>query len=173
MADLWSDYTELLLSDIEPELKAKYGIAIRDLLNNPAKYANTNDIDTVISNMKEAANGAIDDREASLKDEQNNLQKDAAKADVLTAQIGQAISAQAKQNKVPVVKPMLFARDESGDEVVYVDAVDIGTLALVERLMASALYVADYTTTYQNYKVGDWVFISVSGRRNVIIRECM
>ncbi len=159
MADAqWSDYTDSLITEMDDAIGRKYGVSVRGLLSKPSKYAEQENIDVTVVNMKEEVNGVLDRMMEGLKDSKVELENNAAKADSITQQLGQNVAISAKQKGVGVVTPALVERDDSNDMVIYVDAVSDGMLSLVERLAAASNFVVDYTYTYSNYKVGGWLF---------------
>ena len=167
MADLWSDYTDALINDIDDELGAKYKMSVRRFLSDPGKYAKQEGISITVSNMQEDVDNFIDQRLKELAAEQKSLMDDAARADSITSQIAQTLSLKAKQTKLPLIRPVAVERDETHDEVVYISSVDSGTLVLIDKLTENADFVADFTYQYKNYKIGNWLFC---GKKTYAIR---
>ncbi len=164
MADLWSDYSDALIADIDAKLGSKYKMSISDLLTDPSKYAGNDNIQTTIKNMRSDVDFYIDDRLAKMADERKLLEDSVFKANSITTQLAQNISMQAKQYKVPVIKPVMIDRDDTDDVVIYVDAVDAPLLALVDKLSSSAMFIADYTYSYKQSKIGSWMFSGTVNR---------
>jgi hypothetical protein len=164
MADLWSDYSDALIADIDAKLGSKYKMSISDLLTDPSKYAGNDNIQTTIKNMRSDVDFYIDDRLAKMADERKLLEDSVFKANSITTQLAQNISMQAKQYKVPVIKPVMIDRDDTDDVVIYVDAVDAPLLALVDKLSSSAMFIADYTYSYKQSKIGSWMFSGTGNR---------
>jgi predicted RNA-binding protein with RPS1 domain len=44
--EMWSDYTDYVISSIDGKISGKYNLSIRDFLSNPAKYAKKENIKT-------------------------------------------------------------------------------------------------------------------------------
>ncbi len=168
MAELWSDYTDNIITELDAVAGAKYGKAnIRRFLSNPAKYASQANINATMQKMRNDANAYFDGRLGDLSAESKTLSDNLIKADSITGQIAQNISMQAKQNKVPIIKPPLIERDVTKDQTIYVDAVDGNVMTLIEKLVTNAMYIADNTGTFDNKKVGEWVF---GGKRTYVLR---
>ncbi len=160
MADLWSDYSDEIIKSLDRQISAKYKLTLRGFLTDPTKFAVTPNIQTTIENLKEEVNSYIDKKANDMVPEKRAFEDAAMRADALTTQLGQTISVQARQNSIPIIKPILFERDTDEDEHIYVDAVDNGIISLVSKLIASSTYVLDSTAAYGNYKVGEWLFSS-------------
>jgi len=171
MAEFWSDYTNTVISDVDADLGNKYGkVNLRKFLSNPAKFVEQPDIQTVAQGIRKDTNAFIDSILEGLDKEQRDLENSLAKADSITTQIISNISMQAKQNKVPMIKPALIERDQTQDVTIYIDNMDSSVLALIEKLAANATYIADNTTTYSDRKIGEWLF---GGRKNYILSVFM
>jgi hypothetical protein len=171
MAELWSDYTDSLISDIDEELGSKYGkMNLRKFLTNPARFADQPDIGTDFQNLRKDTDSYIDALFESLGKEKQDFEDNLIKADTMTAQLGNNISMQAKQLKIPFIKPALMERDDSTDEKLYVDTVNPDVFALIAKLVSNAVYIADNTYTYMDKRIGDWLF---GGSRNYVLRVYM
>jgi len=166
MADLWSDYTDMMLSELEPTVKSKYNLSLKKLLTNPTQFADDETVSVKIDNIKEEVNKYFDDVVGQLEEERKALENNATKSDSITNQLNQRISLEAKQANIPVIKPYAVARDETRDETVYVNSVDSNTLALVDKLTSGSTFVADMTYKYKDYNIGTWFF---SGRKNYVV----
>lgn len=170
MAELWSDYTDMLINGIDKQVGSKYKFSLRALLTDPTKYAAQQNVQMAIDNMKEDVDNYIDGRVKALADEQRSLDDAASKADSITGQLGRSISLQAKQNNVPMIKPVTVDRDTAREETIYIDAVDNGVASLVQKLVSSSMLVADLSVSYKNYTVGSWLF---SGSKNYVLSVYM
>ncbi len=167
MADDWSTQTDILISVMEPTIQSKFGISLRDLLNDPGKYAGTEGLDTKVSNIKEEIGNYVSSTIDSMPDDKRSFEDDAIKCDSMTKQLNQNISLQTKQNNVPLIKPDSMDRNVNDDQVVYINAVDNSVLSLVQKLAATSIFVADFSKSYRNYNIGEWFF---SGQKNYVIR---
>jgi len=166
MAELWSDYTDMMVGELEATVKSKYNLSLKKLLTNPMQFADDKTVSVKIDNIKEDVNKYLDDVVGQLEEERKALENNAVKSDSLTNQLNQRISLEAKQVNVPVIKPYAVARDETRDEIVYVNSVDSSTLALIDKLTNSSTFVADMTYKYKDYNIGVWFF---SGQKNYVV----
>lgn len=167
MADNWSDQTDILITVIEPAVKEKFSISLRDLLTTPSKYAGTDGFSTTISNIQEEVKNYVDSTIEGMPEEKRKFENDAIKCDSVTKQLSQNISLQTKQNNVPLIKPDSMDRDTDADQTLYISSVDNSMLSLVQKLVASSAFVADFSSSYRNYNIGEWLF---SSSRNYVIR---
>lgn len=168
MADYWSDYTDGILAEVEKRLGDKYDFTVREFLQDPDKFSKRSNIDVTVSNMREDTEKILDDMLEDMGPALKQARDDAAKADSITSQLSQNMSNLAKQNKVPIIRPTIYDRNEARDETIYVNSIDSGVLDLARKLMESANFVADNTYTYNTYKIGHWIF--PIGSRNYAIR---
>ncbi len=166
MAENWSGQADLLISILEPTVKEKSGLSLRDLLTDPGKYADTEGLDTKISNIRETAKVYVDTTIDGMPEEKKSFEDDAIKCDSVTKQLGQNISLQTKQNNVPIVKPDSMERNTDGDEVFYISSVDNSVLSLVQKLVTESKFVVDVGYSYRNYNIGEWLF---GGAKNYVI----
>ena len=68
MADLWSDYTDMLIAAIDKQLGSKYKFSLQALLTDPTKYAAQQNMQITIENMKEDVDKYLDERAGALAD---------------------------------------------------------------------------------------------------------
>jgi hypothetical protein len=170
MAELWSDYTDMLISGIDKQLGSKYKFSLAALLTNPNKYASQPNIQISIGNMKEDVDKYIDDKVKAMADEQKDLDDAASKADSVTGQLSRSISMQAKQNNIPMIRPVSIDRNTDREETIYIDTIDTGVSSLVQKLVSSAILVVDLSAGYKNYNIGSWLF---SGSKNYVLNVYM
>src|SRR5271157_1007286 len=138
MADLWSDYSDGIIKNLDKLVSLKYKLTLRSLLTDPSKYASQPNIVMTIDNLKEEVNTYIEGRVKKMAPEKKAFEDAAARADSLTTQLSQSISSQAKQSKVPVIRPLAVERDTTKEERIYLDTVDAGVSALVEKLVSGS-----------------------------------
>jgi hypothetical protein len=158
MAELWSDYTDSIISDIDNDLSGKYKMTLRDFLTNPTKYAAQQNIKVTIANMKEDVNRYIDEVVAGLGSESKTLQNDMSRVDSITKQLSQNISMQAKQYGVPLINPVDVSRNEDEDTVITIDSVEADTIKLVDSLTKGSTFICDFSYEYKEYNIGSWLF---------------
>ncbi len=158
MADMWSDETDGLLRDVDKKLGSKYKMTVRDLLANLPKYAGQSDISVTIDNMREDVNKYIDGLLEKMPAVTRDLENSMAQANSITRQLSMNIGMQAKQNNVPVIKPVDITRDTDEEEVIAINAVDEQVLKLVEKLVGRSNLIADFSYPFKTYSIGSWFF---------------
>lgn len=167
MAEMWSDNADVIIKNVDKDIKAKYKFSLSEFLTNPADYASVPNVAITVSNMKEYVDEFGSSLLEGLDEEKKKLDDDAMKCDAVTSQIAQAIKAEARQSKIPIIKPATMLRDEGKEEVIYVKDASGDILGLVGRLVDSSLMIADFTRQYENYQIGEWLF---SGNKNYVLR---
>ena len=167
MAEMWSDNADVIIKNVDKDIKAKYKFSLSEFLTNPADYASVPNVAITVSNMKEYVDEFGSSLLEGLDEEKKKLDDDAMKCDAVTSQIAQAIKAEARQSKIPIIKPATMLRDEGKEEVIYVKDASGDVLGLVSRLVDSSLMIADFTRQYENYQIGEWLF---SGNMNYGLR---
>jgi hypothetical protein len=167
MAEMWSDNADVIIKNVDKDIKAKYKFSLSEFLTNPADYASVPNVAITVSNMKEYVDDFGSSLLGGLDEEKKKLDDDAMKCDAVTSQIAQAIKAEARQSKIPIIKPATMLRDEGKEEVIYVKDASGDILGLVGRLVDSSLMIADFTRQYENYQIGEWLF---SGNKNYVLR---
>ena len=166
MADLWSDYTDFVIDNIDKSIGKKYKMSLRDLLTDPESFSSDPNIQNTIKSMADDVNAYIDQALSKMSAQKQELDDNLTKADSVTKQLAQSISMQAKQNRVPFIVPVSIDRDDTKEEVISVDSAGSDVLALIEKLAASSTLIADFTTQYDNSLIGNWFF---SGPKNYTI----
>lgn len=168
MAQLWSDYTDAMISDIDSAIGNKYGkLNLRKFLSDPTKFAAQPNISSDVQKMRDDTDTYFDTILGGLADRRKSLDDSLLKAEALTGQLSGNISMQAKQNRLPLVRPVSIDRDTSRDDIIYVESADSGVMALIEKLASSATYIADNTGTFNDRKIGEWIF---GGDKSYVIR---
>jgi hypothetical protein len=166
MADLWSDYTDMLISGIDKQIGSKYKFSLRSLLTDPTKYAAQQNVQITIENIKEDVDKYLDEKAGAMVEEQKALNDEAAKADSITGQLNRSITMNAKQNNVPIIKPAAMDRDPAREKKIYINTIDGSVTALIEKLVASSMFIADLSTAYKEYGFGSWLF---SGNKDYVL----
>lgn len=166
MADLWSDYTDFVIDNIDKSIGKKYKMSLRDLLTDPESFSSDPNIQNTIKSMADDVNAYMDQALSKMSAQKQELDDNLTKADSVTKQLAQSISMQAKQNRVPFIVPVSIDRDDTKEEVISVDSAGSDVLALIEKLAASSTLIADFTTQYDNSLIGNWFF---SGPKNYTI----
>ncbi len=166
MADLWSDYTDFVIDNIDKSIGKKYKMSLRDLLTDPESFSPNPNIQNTIKSMADDVNAYMDQALSKMSAQKQELDDNLTKADSVTKQLAQSISMQAKQNRVPFIVPVSIDRDDTKEEVISVDSAGSDVLALIEKIAASSTMIADFTTQYDNSLIGNWFF---SGPKNYTI----
>ncbi len=170
MADLWSDYTDFVIDNIDKSIGKKYKMSLHDLLTDPESFSSDPNIQNTIKSMGDDVNAYIDDALSKMTAQKQALEDNLTRVDTATKQLAQSISMQAKQNRVPFIVPISVERDDTKEEVISVESASSDVLALIEKLAASSNFIADFTTQYDNSLIGNWFF---SGQKNYTINVYM
>ncbi len=165
MADLWTDYTDMLITQFDGTLGKNYKVSLRELLTDPLKYAGEDGISTQFQNMREDLIGFIDDSLGGFKEQKEQYEAELAKCHAITKQLSASISSKAALKKVPVIKPISMNTNKA-DEIINVDSASAEVVTLVEKLAQSSFLVADFTRDVDGKNVGSWLF---DGTKNFII----
>ena len=163
MAELWSDYADSLIDEIDRSISGKYKMGLRELLTDPTKYATSQDAGVAIANMKEDADKHMDELVAGMPEEKKRLEDDMSKISAITQQLGQNISMQSKQHNIALIKPVEISRDRGREDTIVLNSIDAEVLKLIERLVMSSVLIADFSYQYKSYNIGSWLF---SGQKN-------
>ena len=139
MADLWSDYTDMLITQFDNAEGKNYKISVRDLLSNPLKYLSQEGISATIENMREDVTSFMDEGIRGAADKKVQFDESLQKCDALTAQLSQSIASRAKQNKIPLIKPVSIERNTT-EEVINIDEVGSDMLEATFRRRISILH---------------------------------
>ncbi|MCL5430035.1 MAG: hypothetical protein M1504_00990 [Candidatus Marsarchaeota archaeon] len=171
MAEIWSEYTDGIIKDVDSALGKKYKFTVRQFLKSPMDYASQPNVKNTAESMRKEINGYLDGILNGLTEQRKNLDARASKVNAITSQLSQNIAMQSKQNKIPMIKPVVIERDVTKEEIIYISEVDTGVLSLIEKLISNSIYIADYTGDYKDYKIGDWFF--GSNNKNYSLRVYM
>lgn len=168
MADLWSDSADVIIRGMDGEIKSRYGISLPELLENPLQFADREGIYDTALKIKGDVGSAIDVVLDRMVEEKKKLEESAAQCDTTTGQILQSISLHAEQEKIPVIKADMISRD--GEETVYVSTMGAEIDAMIGRLCKKSNFIADFSTTYNSHKIGEWFF---GGDKNYVLKVNM
>lgn len=170
MAELWSDFTDFVITNVDKKMGNKYKVSLRNLLSNPSKYASQADIQTVIKNMTQDVDSYVDQSVDAMPDESKKLDDALKKADSVTKQLSSTISMQCKQNKVPLVKPVSVDRDRTKEEAIFIDSAGSDVVSLAQKLIEISNLIADFSYQYRDAWIGSWLF---SGKKNYTLNVYM
>ncbi|MEM0154564.1 MAG: hypothetical protein QW814_01880 [Methanothrix sp.] len=166
----WSENTNDLIESLAPVINDKYGIAFKDLLLNPTFYISKKGIEATFESIREEVDDYVATTMKGLEDEKKDFEKDGLKCDAVSKQLAQSITMLTKQNNIPIIKPVSIDRSSDNEEVIYVNNIDSGLTALMAKLAATSNFVADFSTTYKTYNLGQWLF---DGQKNYVINVSM
>ena len=162
----WSDNANVIIEDIAPDIKDKYNIDLKDLLMKPEFYVSKKGIEVTVDNINEDINNYMADMESSMQDDKKDFEKDGLKCDAVSKQLSQNISMQAKQNNIPLIKPLDIERDTEIEEVIQINNIDNGVMALISKLSSLSNFIADFSSNYKTYSMGRWLF---DGKKNYVV----
>jgi hypothetical protein len=157
MADLWSDYTDMLITQFDATSGKGLKISVRDFLTDPLRFASEPEIKTSIASMRKSLNDFIDSSIKNVADQKARFETTLQNCDAATTMIAQSIATRAKQNKVPVIKPVSIERGATED-IINVNEGGPEINALIDKLLANSYLVADFTREVNGKKVGSWLF---------------
>ncbi|MGC8694153.1 MAG: hypothetical protein ACP5RI_00850 [Candidatus Micrarchaeia archaeon] len=164
MADSWDDDVDGLLTDVDDLLYSKYKIHVKDLLNNPYRFGNFNNIVNITELMKSDVDDYINGFIDLMKNEVKKLNDDELKATAVTSQISQTLSLAAKQKNIPIITPVSYSPDQTRTEIILIENNDQNLTLLLQKLIENAILVIDTTIKYENYKFGNWTIITQNGK---------
>jgi hypothetical protein len=162
MAKMFNADTEQLLKRITPAIKSKYDLNINELVANPQKFAGDASIPDKIDGIKADVSTSIDGIIASMGDAEKELDGEMSKADSISKKLIQQVSIHSKQNNIPVITPYLAERDDKINENIYIDNADDPVLTLIERLVSNSIFILSSTTSYKDYQIAEFTFVTNS-----------
>jgi hypothetical protein len=166
VGDPLDKYTESLLKSIDKAIKKKYKISLVEVLADPAAHASVEDIGIKLANAGEYFQSQIDKMIERAKKGGKIEHDGALKAGELTRNISSYISASARQNKVPILRPRAIELADYGKDYFYVNEMDKNLIDFIDRLLLSSKFVIDSTRSYDDYSIGSWLF---AGDRDYVI----
>ncbi len=159
-------FTEGMLSRLDKEVKKKFGLSLVAIMEDPSSYMNEEGIAIKLSRISdyvEKETGLMLDR---AKGSTRSFHESASKADELSRRMESYISAHARQNNVPVVKPAGVELPMLDKNRFYISEMNDSTSRFLEKLVESSSFVVDMTRSYDNLKLGSWLF---GGERECIV----
>jgi hypothetical protein len=165
MADLWSDYTDMLITQFDTGAGKGQKISARDFLSDPLRYASQDGIGGLVDNMHEDLNDFIDNNIQAIGALKTQFEASLQKCDTATAQISQTIASRAKTGKVPVIRPVSVERNTPEEAISIIDS-SPEVNAMIDKFLAGSNLIADFTKDIDGKKVGSWLF---SGAKNYLV----
>jgi hypothetical protein len=165
----FQEQLDLIIDDIDKSIAGKYIFTLRDLLENPGDYAETQDIGKEIDKLKLDVNSYFDNIISGASEQVTQYKDDAMKATRLAEKFEGVLKDKAKGAKKPFLSPFYFARNEDEDEVIFIDNYDTSYEALVDKLLESSMFVINTTMEVDTFKMGRWVFVGQNKNRGISI----
>ncbi len=162
----WDEDTDGFISDLDDIVSKKYGMTLRSLLLNSAKYTGRLDAGATIDGAKEEVRTYFDSLLEGLKDEQAKLHSELEIANSQYISVDSAVTDKAAAARIPYIKPMYVSRQRESEEVVFIERYDESLEPFVGKLVAASNYVADVSAVYKTYRLGSWLF---SGAKNHVL----
>ena len=162
----WDEDTDGFISDLDDIVSKKYGMTLRSLLLNSAKYTGRLDAGATIDGAKEEVRAYFDSLLEGLKDEQAKLHSELEIANSQYISVDSVVTDKAAAARIPYIKPMYVSRQRESEEVVFIERYDESLEPFVGKLVAASNYVADVSAVYKTYHLGSWLF---SGAKNHVL----
>lgn len=162
----WDEQTDSFVVELEPIIKQKYSVSIRQLLLSPDDFAKNKAVITAMPDIKKSVSSYFDDVLVGFKDDKAKLDKDLQTIDSQFKKIDDIITSKSSIAKVPYIKPIVVDYDQNRQEEIIIDQYNPNVDALVNKLLNVSIYVANMSTTYKGYNMGTWIF---SGQREYIL----
>lgn len=151
-------FTEGMLSRLDKDVKKKFGLSLIDVLEDPASYLSEKGFAVKLSKINDYVDQETERMLEQSKATTRSFHESIAKADNLTRRVGSYISAHARQNNIPMVKPASVELSMFRKSKFYISEIDDDTTKFLEKLIESSSFVVDMTKSYDNLKLGAWLF---------------
>ncbi len=159
MADNWSDFTDQIIQALSDNITRDYGANLSDVLAKPDNYVDNEDMKRDLLKIQKYVNTYLDSLDSSLKTERENLNKDLKNCDDITNNINSILTNSAK-NSTPIITINNFT-DSKGDKFTfYIDNFNNSLSDLIKKVSKNSLFIIDNTTKYNDYKIGEWLFVN-------------
>jgi hypothetical protein len=165
----FQEQLDLIIDDIDRSIGGKYVFTLRDLLENPDDYSETQDVGKEVDKLKADVNAYFDNMIAGASEQLTQYKDDAMKATRLAEKFEGILKDKAKNAKKPFVNPFFFVRNEDDDETIFIDSYDTSYEALVDELLKSTIFVVNTSILTDTFKMGRWVFVGESKNRGISI----
>lgn len=162
----WDDQTDQIITDIDDIYTAKGQISLRDMLLNPRKYLEKEDIQVQLQELKKNADSYFTTMLSGLAAEQKDLDHQFAGTDLLYVKIDGVIASKAASARVAYITPSSVYIDTDRREEIIIEEYNDQTEAFIGKLVNASDYVANLSGTYKEHKLGSWIF---SGTRTKML----
>jgi len=169
MVDPVEEQINLIIDEIDATIAGKYPFRLRDMLEHPLDYKDRPTILIEIEKLKADVADYFAKRKEEVADATRAYMEEAAKASRVAERFQDAIESAAKSAKKPIVSPLVFARKEDEDEILFVEDYDENVYPkVIEALVSNCLFVVNASIMIDGFKVGRWVFPDSSGKNRAI-----
>ena len=155
-----------MLSRLDGDVKKKFGVSLSAVVEDPTAYVNQKDFAVKLSKITDYVDKETERMLDNASGSSRTFHESAAKADELTRKVGSYISSHARQNNVPVLKPAKVELPLLDKNRFYISDMDDSTTRFLEKLVDSSTFVVDMTKSYDNLRIGFWLF---GGDRECIV----
>jgi hypothetical protein len=159
-------FTEQLLNRLDKDVKKRFGVSLTSVLAEPSAYMNQKGFAVKLSRITDYVDKQTERMIDQAKGSSKAFHESAARANELTRKVENYISSHARQNGVPVIKPASVELPAADKNRFYISEMDDSTTRFIERLVDSSAFVVDMTKSYDNLKMGSWLF---GGDRECIV----
>jgi hypothetical protein len=155
-----------MLKGLDRDVRKKFGVSLSSVIDDPTQYMNEKGFAVKLSRINDYVEKETGRMLEQARGTARAVNEGLAKSDDLTRKVGGYISSHARQNNVPLVKPAGVELSVRGSNRFYISDMDDSTTKFIERLVESSSFVVDMTKSYDNLRMGAWLF---SGDRNHIV----
>jgi hypothetical protein len=151
-------FTEGMLNRLDRDVRKKFGLSLNAVLDDPSSYMQEKGFAVKLSRISDYVEKETENMLEQAKGSSRSFHESAAKSDELTRKIGAHITSHARQNNVPVVQPADVELPMLDKNRFYLSDMDDATSKFLEKLVESSSFVVDMTKSYDNMKLGSWLF---------------
>lgn len=169
-------FTEGMLNRLDRDVRKKFGLSLAAVLDDPSPYMQEKGFAVKLSRISDYVERETENMLEQAKGSSRSFHESAAKSDELTRKIGAYITSHARQNNVPVVQPADVELPMLDKNRFYLSEMDDATSKFLEKLVESSSFVVDMTKSYDNMRLGSWLFgrdreciVSVHSPRNSLL----
>lgn len=162
----WDEDTDNFVSDLDDVISKKYGMTLRSLLLNPAKYTDRQDADKLVNGIRDDVRTYFNSLLENMKEEETKLQSEMEAANSQYIAVDSVITEKSAAARVPYIKPMYVSRQRESEEAVLIERYDESMEPFIGKLVNASNYIADVSAVYKTYHLGSWLF---SGAKNHVL----
>ncbi len=151
-------YTEELLKRIDKNVKKRFKTSVFEVIENPSNYVQRSGSDKEILEISNFVMSEIDSIIGGVSNKAKDLHDHAVKTDEMSKRFSSYISAHAKQNDVPILKPASSEVSYANKDQFYVGWMDDSTTHFIEKIIESSNFIVDISRHYDDYTAGRWLF---------------